>query len=588
MQLQSTIIDDLAGNLDNSKINKRLFEVESIYDGVNAITKLDYDFENLQGPIVYDIFTDDELKVIDKIILHPRDRSFKKKFQKLDAIIKPKGFKRSGCGTNRVVYEPLDDNVGFCVKIALDRAGKKNNPDEIVNQKYLKPFVAKCFDISPDGNVGIFERVVPIENLYQFWSVRDDIYNIMESIIGRFIIDDFGTKAFKNWGLRKGFGPVLLDYADMYILDPKILFCNHPTYFGSNDICRGELDYDGGFNNIICLKCGGIHMASEFKDGRKKIALFTRKRVIGMRPKIRIFKNNECILDTEKGYASQTVNEELELNKPSEEAQKELDQIEDLKAEAESIAIKNQTLEAKIVNDRYVPKVKVRRIEEDEPAKIKISIRANNPAEKEQDKFAVEKLDLKPRDLSQTMHQKAINIIKNNDAEVETTIPESSKHEEMVKNDSVKDINLNKEEETTEVVKLLTSDEILAMSEGLKDAADDHREVQDTDDKYSYNEILEMDKKFTYLLKEADESKNMTIESILPASFASYTGIDNLTKHVNIGQFKELLHDELADCATVILDAKLDYENDLDEEEYVPKAPVKQRTRARMQFSNNY
>ena len=102
------------------------------------------------------------------------------------------------------------------------------------------------------------------------------------------------------------------------------------------------------------------------------------------------------------------------------------------------------------------------------------------------------------------MHQKAINIIKNNDVEVEPTIPESPKHEEMVKNDSVKDINLNKEEETTEVVKLLTSDEILAMSEGLKDAADDHREVQDTDDKYSYNEILEMDKKFTYLLKEAD------------------------------------------------------------------------------------
>ena len=54
------------------------------------------------------------------------------------------------------------------------------------------------------------------------WSVREDIYKIMETIVGRFIIDDFGTKAFKNWGLRKGFGPVLLDYADMYILDPKI------------------------------------------------------------------------------------------------------------------------------------------------------------------------------------------------------------------------------------------------------------------------------------------------------------------------------------------------------------------------------
>lgn len=168
MQLQSTVIDDLAGNLDNSKINSRLFHNEDIYLGMNTFTSLEDMFENIQGPCVYDFFNDDELALIKKIIFDRKDRAFKKKFQKLDAIIKPKGFKRSGCGTNRVVYEPLDDNATFCIKIALDKAGSKNNPDEILNQKYLKPFVAKCFDISQDGNVGIFERVVPIENLYQF------------------------------------------------------------------------------------------------------------------------------------------------------------------------------------------------------------------------------------------------------------------------------------------------------------------------------------------------------------------------------------------------------------------------------------
>ncbi len=71
-----------------------------------------------------------------------------------------------------------------------------------------------------------------------------------------------------------------------------------------------------------------------------------------------------------------------------------------------------------------------------------------------------------------------------------------------------------------------------------------------------YNEILN-EWKFTYLLKEADESKNMTIESILPASPTSYTGIDN-QQHVSIGQFKNYFMMNWP-VITVILDAKLDY-----------------------------
>ena len=592
MQLQSTIMDDLTGNLENSKINSRLYHDADIYQSMNTFTTLEELFESIEGPCVYDFFTDDELALIKKIIFDRKDKAFKKKFQKLDAIVKPKGFKRSGCGTNRVVYEPLDDNATFCIKIALDRAGSKNNPDEIVNQKYLKPFVAKCFDISQDGNVGIFERVVPIENLYQMWSVREDIYKIMETIVGRFIIDDFGTKAFKNWGLRKGFGPVILDYADMYILDPKILYCTHTLNLDTTEQCRGELDYDAGFNNIICLKCGGIHMASEFKDGRKKIALFSRKREIDMSMKIQIFKNGELYWDNDHGVYG----EDIKVNEPKENklditSKLDLEEIDKMKDDLAKLQAKSVVSEEKLrkhyedmrrVADDH-KKEKAEEYFEEEKPDLVIEIPAINPAPKRINKYFAPKPERSARDLENTMHSKALDKLSEDMKKPQNTIISNpivveTKETGNVKNDKVVDIKVEEKPVEEKEDMLLSIDQIKTLGEFIGEAAADIESVVGTEDAYSYNEILELDKQFTRILKDLSDDKVVRIEDLLPEVFYAYIDSDiKKDNEVRVGDFRQALADELAAAATIILNIKLDIEAEFEDEDEEEQPKVRRR-----------
>lgn len=600
MQLQSTIMDDLTGNLENSKINSRLYHDADIYQSMNTFTTLEELFESIEGPCVYDFFTDDELALIKKIIFDRKDKAFKKKFQKLDAIVKPKGFKRSGCGTNRVVYEPLDDNATFCIKIALDRAGSKNNPDEIVNQKYLKPFVAKCFDISQDGNVGIFERVVPIENLYQMWSVREDIYKIMETIVGRFIIDDFGTKAFKNWGLRKGFGPVLLDYADMYILDPKILYCTHTLNLDTTEQCRGELDYDAGFNNIICLKCGGIHMASEFKDGRKKIALFSRKREIDMTMKIQIFKNGELYWDNDHGVYEK----DIKVNDPKENkldisSKLDLEEIDKMKEDLAKLEAKSVVSEEKLRKqyedmhreaEEYKKKKAEEHFEEEKP-KMVIEIPAINPAPKRINKYFAPKPERPARDLENTMHSKALDKLSEDMKKPQNTIISNpivvkTKETGNVKNDKVVDIKVEEKPVEEKEDMLLSIDQIKTLGEFIGEAAADIESVVGTEDAYSYNEILELDKQFTRILKDLSDDKVVRIEDLLPEVFYAYIDSDiKKDNEVRVGDFRQALADELASAATIILNIKLDIEAEFEDEDEEEQPKVRRR---RMSTSDRY
>lgn len=585
-------MDDLTGNLENSKINSRLYHDADIYQSMNTFTTLEELFESIEGPCVYDFFTDDELALIKKIIFDRKDKAFKKKFQKLDAIVKPKGFKRSGCGTNRVVYEPLDDNATFCIKIALDRAGSKNNPDEIVNQKYLKPFVAKCFDISQDGNVGIFERVVPIENLYQMWSVREDIYKIMETIVGRFIIDDFGTKAFKNWGLRKGFGPVLLDYADMYILDPKILYCTHTLNLDTTEQCRGELDYDAGFNNIICLKCGGIHMASEFKDGRKKIALFSRKREIDMTMKIQIFKNGELYWDNDHGVYEK----DIKVNDPKENklditSKLDLEEIDKMKDDLAKLQAKSVASEEKLrkhyedmrkVADDHKREKAEEYFEEEKPDLV-IEIPAINPAPKRINKYFAPKPERPARDLENTMHSKALDKLSEDMKKPQNTIISNpivveTKETGNVKNDKVVDIKVEEKPVEEKEDMLLSIDQIKTLGEFIGEAAADIESVVGTEDAYSYNEILELDKQFTRILKDLSDDKVVRIEDLLPEVFYAYIDSDiKKDNEVRVGDFRQALADELASAATIILNIKLDIEAEFEDEDEEEQPKVRRR-----------
>lgn len=60
-------------------------------------------------------------------------------------------------------------------------------------------------------------------------------------------------------------GPVLLDYPFIYKLDGKKLFCNKVNPL-TNEPCNGEIDYDAGFNHLVCTRCGKIYLATDLRD----------------------------------------------------------------------------------------------------------------------------------------------------------------------------------------------------------------------------------------------------------------------------------------------------------------------------------
>lgn len=62
-------------------------------------------------------------------------------------------------------------------------------------------------------------------------------------------------------------GPVLLDYPYCYKLDGKKLFCNKVDPI-TGMRCDGEIDYDEGFNHLVCTKCGKIYLASDLRDNK--------------------------------------------------------------------------------------------------------------------------------------------------------------------------------------------------------------------------------------------------------------------------------------------------------------------------------
>lgn len=586
MQVLSTISDDLSSNLSNSKIDIREVYIDGLYNAINVTTPLVDAFDNMMGPMVCNFFSEEEIKVIHKIITHTKDRTFKKKFQKLDAIIKPKGFKRSGCGTNRVLYEPLDKNATFCIKIALDRVARKNNPDELVNQKYLKPFVAKCYDVSDDGNIGIFERVIPIENLNQFWDLREDIFNIMERLVGRFIIDDFGSNTFKNWGFRKGFGPVLLDYADMYILDPKILYCtNHPDHL-HGQMCGGEIDYDDGFNKIICTSCGTHYMASDFKHGRQKISVYGRKRKIDMGLNIKIYRGNELMWDNTHGRYDKNVVEETPIpNEPNKDTLELLDKNEEAKIEYEKFIEVHAGRKEKVESEDELDEISFK------DGKIKIIypdqkvIRVEGK-KKPQQKCQVEKRVLVFEPIAETLKKGKIEIVnpiyqytkeleesdkveapKVIEVGAKEILDEALKYLPILKEKSMSNITVKEEENTN--MQLLTANELIKFDSILKDGVYEFKDIMNSEDRLSYTELLDMNAKIKELVSGKYDGQTLDIETIIPAEMygfiqGGYGTYDKVYK-VNVDQFKELCNESIMAWSNAGLDAAIDMEGEFED-----------------------
>lgn len=264
---------------------------------------LEFSFDSLRARPLYSLLSPQDIYELNKIATSVRLSSNpKKKYSMIDNILVPRGFKKLASGTNRITYKYLEDQ-SIVIKVAIDKVGIADNPREFYNQYLLKPFVTKVFEVSPCGTVGLFERVVPITSREEYLSVANDVFDMITTqIIGKYVVDDIGTRYFQNIGVRPGMGIVLLDFPYVYELDGNKLYCNKKDNY-TNQICGGEIDYDEGFNKLICTKCGKRYYAYQLRkfEQEKKISI---KKEGEKKMKISIVKGNNNVVRTNEVHRS--------------------------------------------------------------------------------------------------------------------------------------------------------------------------------------------------------------------------------------------------------------------------------------------
>lgn len=512
MIVASTLADDVRLNLTNSNVDVRKIHLNAMYRSLAYTVPLERAFDDLQGPMVEDLFDAETIKSIKLVVTNPKIKFFKDKFRILAGILNPLGYILAHAGTNRVVFQPQFDD-SFVVKIGLDIAGRTNNPNEIVNQKYLKPFVCKCFDTTDDGVIGTFERVVPIENLYQLWSVREDIFDIMRAITKRFIIDDFGTEAFKNWGVRKGFGPVLLDYADMYILDKDTAYCRKPIDWHSTAVCGGELGYTPGYNKIMCKKCGGIGKAKQYK-GKEKLFVYVPSRGIDMGIKCVIKIGGRTVFSTEEGFTNQINESKEEFVAPHEVVLNDYRQaIDDMKTETEKTREHNDEYLKTLLKEREEREaLKAEEEKKKNDAKVRIIVTANGvkvirPEDKKEEPVIEKPIKLITHD------GKPVNVVDTTNGKIyDFTEPVENKQEENTKVES-KEIENKETEEDMNAKMLMNMPDIKYFKQVLQDRINDFMSEIET---YDDTELKDLVKKLNEVKGKSEQNKPMLLTEILP------------------------------------------------------------------------
>ena len=221
-------------------------------------------FDSLKAKPLSYFFTPQDIAYINRLAMSPSMAVNSNEMNHiLGELMKNRGFKLSGGGNNRRAYECTFE-PGVVAKIAVNKIGMKNNLSDISSQNVLKPVCAKTFEVTRCGTMSIDEYVVPFKDISEYMMYAQEIFDILYFKLRNndIAMDDIGTSRFKQWGLRQGFGPVILDYPTMYVADPNKRLCRS---IHNGRICNGTIDYDDGFNNIVCSECGRNYKAVELK-----------------------------------------------------------------------------------------------------------------------------------------------------------------------------------------------------------------------------------------------------------------------------------------------------------------------------------
>lgn len=280
-------------------------------------TPLEFQFQSLIAPPLLSLLSPYDIKMLNDLARDPRlSAKLNKKLEIIKSILEPRGFIKFHSGTNRVVYRFLEDQ-SFLIKISLDKTGLSDNPMEYKNQFLLAPFVTKVFESTPCGTVGLFERVEPITSRQEFISIAEDVFDLLnDKFIGQYVLEDIGTEYFMNWGIRRGFGPVLLDFPYCYKLDGNKLYCNKID-LRTNTPCGGAIDYDNGFNNLICSKCKAKIFAKDLEMGIDKHNIILKGRKEHSTMKIKCFIPGKGEKESDTTMSAKTYAQQVKKKKAS-------------------------------------------------------------------------------------------------------------------------------------------------------------------------------------------------------------------------------------------------------------------------------
>lgn len=271
---------------------------DDILDALYAkrVSPEEFSFDALQAPSIYNFLSDYDMEKIYNITTSVKYSSkVDKKIQAIKDILSPRGFVVLSNGTNRMCYRYVEDR-SFVLKVPYKMSGLDNGAREYQNQQFLKPFVTKTFQVHPTG-ISLHERVTPITSREEYLTVADDVFDMLVRLTGKYVLEDVGSKYFMNIGIRKGFGVVVLDYPELFLLDGNKLVCNKPLMPNTTfPICGGLIDFDRGLNTLVCTKCGKEYPASELQKLKEE------KKIISegdTNMKIRVMRGNHVELQTE-------------------------------------------------------------------------------------------------------------------------------------------------------------------------------------------------------------------------------------------------------------------------------------------------
>lgn len=233
----------------------------------------EFDWNSLVKPPLYYYINEQAIYQLDrlsqdvKLMNNPT-----KRYRIMENILRPFGFKPLASGTNRrTFYSVYDESI--ILKIAFGKVGKQANLVEYNLQNFIKPFCPKIFQVHPSGVVSLIERVETMteRDYKEVWT--EDVFDfIFQIFLKGYIMEDIGANFFKNWGVRTGFGPVILDFPYIFEVDWTKLKCvKEDPYTGI--ICDGVLDYDyeHGMSEIICKKCGTRYSAKYLAKNKDQV-----------------------------------------------------------------------------------------------------------------------------------------------------------------------------------------------------------------------------------------------------------------------------------------------------------------------------